>query len=181
MPRKQFLAFLCLLLIADAVLVGALVTATAGWQLGVPLGIAAIFLPVLLVVGIMAGFMRAGGWGTLAREYPAREPLPGTKPAMAPSFTVGRIPMNNAMECAADDDCLHLTPLITLGSICPAVSIPWEAVTFPEGGRVSTGLLTGGFVKISASGVDMKLPVAAVRRELDVRATMRGAEAEETE
>jgi len=177
-PRKQFLAFLCLLLVADAVFVGVLVSATSSWRLGLPIGVAAIFVPVLFVVAIIAGIMRAGGWGTLARDFPACDPAPGTKRAMAPSFTVGCIPMNNAMEYAADDDHLHLTPLLTLGSICPAVSIPWEAVSFPDGGKPSTGVLTGGFVKISASGVGMKLPVDAVRRELGVRAAIQGADAD---
>jgi hypothetical protein len=171
-PRKNFILLLRLLLIADGIIVGALVSATGSWKIGVPVGIGAMVLPFLLIPLITGGIMRTGGWGRIASAFPPAPWAEGTKGTMADTLTVGRVPMSNAVEVATDDDYLHLTPLMTLGKWCPAVSIPWAEVSFPDEGRETKSLLTGKSVKIAAAGVTMLVPTSAVRRELEVRRAM---------
>lgn len=177
MQRKQLKLLLTVLFIVDGFIIGALLSATRSWQLGVPVGFAVMLFPFALVALIIGGTMRMGGWGRLASAYPAVEPAPGTKAKMAEQMVIGKVPMNNSVEYAVDDDHLHLTPLMTLGSWCPAVSIPWAAVSFPDDGReAKASLLKAASVLIDAADVRMRVPPEVVRRELEVRAALRGAE-----
>lgn len=173
--RKNIRSLLVLLFICDGVMVGAIVGGTQrSLALGLLVGLGAMLLPLVLVTLIIGGTMAAGGWGRLMQAFPAVSPLAGTVGRMAESFTVGAVPMNNAVECAADDDCLHLTPLVSLGRFCGPVSIPWEHVAFPEEGQETKGLFTGGRVAMEAAGVRMWIPTAFVARELEVRRAMGG-------
>ncbi len=172
MPRKNFILLLRVLLIADGIIVGAVVSATGAWKIGLPVGLVAMVVPWFLIPFVAGGIMRIGGWGRIATAFPPAPWAEGTNGMMADTLTVGRVPMSNAVEVATDDDYLHLTPLITQGKWCPAVSIPWAEISFPDEGRETKSLLTGKSVKIAAAGVTMLVPTSAVRRELEVRRAM---------
>ncbi|MFM9956850.1 MAG: hypothetical protein ACKVZJ_02130 [Phycisphaerales bacterium] len=177
MTRKQIVIMLTVLFIVDGIVVGALISATASPQIGVPVGLAAMVLPFALVSAVTGGLLRACGWGSLSRDFPAREPAEGAKPKVAPSFVAGKVPMNNAMEYAADDQCLHLTPVFSFTGMAPRVSIPWEHVSFPNDGAPVPTKLAGTLVEIEVSGRRMRLPPDAVSRELELRRAIAREEA----
>lgn len=160
---------LTLLFIVDGIVVGALVSVTASPQIGVPVGVAAMALPFAVGTAVTGGLLRACGWGALSRAFPARAPMEGTRERIAPTFVAGKVPMNNAMAYAADDACLHLTPVFSFMGMAPGLSIPWEHVSFPGDGTPVKTRLAGTLAEIEVSGRRMRLPMEAVSRELEIR------------
>ncbi len=173
MTRKNIVLLLTVLFIVDAIVVGTLVGAVnRSVGVGLLAGAGAIALPFTLVGLLITGILRAAGWGRLVSAFPAVPPADGVVGKMADSLKIGGVSMNNAIECAVDDNYLHLTPLMSFGRLCPPVSIPWEHVTFPEGDTPKVGLLTGKRVHLVAQGVKMWVPAAIVERELAVRSAI---------
>lgn len=177
MTRKQLTIMLMVLFIVDGIVVGALISATASPTIGVPVGVAAMVFPFVLVYGLTALLLRIAGWPRLARAFPARPALEGAKPKMCPQFVAARMALNNAVEYAVDDDCLHLTPMFA-SRLSAGVSIPWEHIEFPEDSGVKKTRFGVALVPITAVGVKMKVPLEAVQREMSIRRAIREDAAE---
>lgn len=169
MTRKQLRTMLTVLIIVDGFVVGALLCAVASPAVGIPVGLAAMLVPFVLVAGLIVIMLRIAGWGGLSKSFPAVPQAEGTRAKVAPTFVVGKLPMNNAIEWASDDDHLHITPVFGWGPLCAPVSVPWEHIEFPDRGEPVRTLLAGSLVQIRAGGVPMRVPAEAVSRELEIR------------
>lgn len=176
MQRKTLLTLLVMFALIEALVFGVLVGATAGWWVGVLVAMAAASLPAVLLGPLVGLFLRAFGWGRLAAAFPARPTPSGTDGLMMPTLVLGGLPMNNAVEWHADDDYLHLTPLIVTPGLAPPISIPWAAVRFIDSLDNSPG--KGGMVAIEAGGVKMKVSKASVEKELAIRRAIASAPAD---
>lgn len=118
-------------LLVEAVVIGSLVGATAGWGAGISVGALAAGMPIV-VVNIMARiFARTGIIGRLRVTHPLREGAfdPANGPARLSSISLGSkwLSVNGCVRLAADDDHLHLLIEMPLAPTSAGASVPWEA------------------------------------------------------
>lgn len=164
MSRRNLLIFLGCLFAADALMIGALLGSQKGPLAGVLAGLAALAAPIVIGLPVVALILKLAGWPSLAERFPKTDGADAVKRQIAPSLVIGKLAMSNAVEWGIDDDHLHLWPLVALSRRTAAASIPWEHIAFPEQGEAK-----GGLVEIRAGEQRLRVPLQAVRRELEVR------------
>jgi len=172
MSRNQFIAFLTIILVVDAMVIAALIGATTGRidyaALAFVLGLA---VPWAMVIAIMWGLLRWVRWGELVARYPMDEAAFLTKTGRRVISLRARfrgLRFNNGVEVISDDEGLHMRPVFPAPG-ARGVSIPWSAMT----GEAETGrtLLGERLVKLETAVVPLWVPARLVEGRLDAPET----------
>lgn len=164
MTRKQFAILILVISITDGFIVGALISATASPLIGIPIGIAAIALPWIILAACGPAIWALMGMNRVQEQYPLLDPNIFGKDAKVISIAVRQkwIGISNCIEALADDNHLHLRLALPGPSGRLGVSIPWEAVTSIEAEK--------SIARIDIIGVPpMWVPIKLVNREIEVR------------
>lgn len=166
MTRKQFAILILVISITDGFIIGALISATASPAIGIPVGIAAIALPWLLLAGMGPLIWSLTGLNRVERQYPLANTSVFQQHAKVISMAVRQkwIGISNCIESATDDNHLHLRLALPGPAGRLGVSIPWEALTEIT---VEKRIARLDIVNLPP----MWVPVQLVQREIDVRAT----------
>ena len=166
--RTQLIAFLCIVLVGDLVLVTTLVSTQVSPVMGAIVVGAGLGIPVLIFTFLVPAAAGALGWFSLRRLYPGTglAVFRGDVPMI--SMGIGRswMGLNNVIEAYADDDHLHMRILAPIPRTRMPVSIPWAAVVSidPHGKFRSKVMLE--------SGPRLFLPVHLTRNEVALRASL---------
>ena len=113
----------------------------------------------------MLALSRLTGWKKLAATYPGQAPAPNARTGFGSCgfHTLGNY--NNCVRWASDDDHLHISlvkPFAQMGH--PPISIPWAVIDI-----VDSKPGWGGFAKIKADNVPIRIPAKAISAELELR------------
>lgn len=131
MTKRNLSILIFVLLLTDALIVGALVSVTVSPALGIPIALSTLAFPFLMFRIVALGLGKIGLLARLRSDYPLRDgAIPADGSSRISSISVGNRAMrlNNCVVLAADDDCLHLQISIPTVGNAPGASIPWEQV-----------------------------------------------------
>lgn len=162
MTRSGIKAFLLIICVMDALMIGVLMGATVHPLAGLATGGALLLAPVALVPLVMLLIGSISGWGKIAARFPAQPK--GAKPAPTLSSIALRwagFRYNNCIEWCADDDYLHLSMAMPFSLAHPDLSIPWGEAELREVKR--------DWYRIDAGGFAIFVPVAMVKKEMALR------------
>lgn len=83
---------------------------------------------VIFDLGVVWAIVKIG-WSPWQNRYPAREPSPDAVRRNFQSFRFGLMNFGYAVHVAADEDYLHLRPIVLLRWVgAGPISIPWSSI-----------------------------------------------------
>ncbi len=111
-----------------------------------------LYIGLLIPLAALIWVIFKIGWSPLIRRYPACEPAPEAVRKSYQSFSVGLINLGLSVHVAADDQYLHLTPLLVLRWLgAGPISVPWSSITIKKRGKV-TKTVTASFDSTTVCG-----------------------------
>lgn len=163
MTRRQLAILILAISILDGFLIGAVLTATAGPAIGIPIGAGAMLLPWLVLAATGPLVWQMLSLHRVEKQFPLRDPQV-FRGGRVVSMAARRpwLAANNCVEVASDDDSLHIRLALPAFSSRRGVSIPWEAITSIESGRTMSRFDIPG-------QPPMWLPRASLEREYELR------------
>lgn len=165
MTRNGIKAFLLIICVMDALMIGVLMGATVHPLAGLATGGALLLAPVALVPLVMLLLGSISGWGKIAARFPAQPK--GAKPVPTLTSIALRwsgLRYNNCIEWCADDEHLHLSMAMPFALAHPDLSIPWGEAEIRE--------LKRDWYRIDAGGFALFVPGAMVKKELALRSAI---------
>ncbi len=165
MTRTGIKAFLLIICVIDALMIGVLMGATVHPLAGLATGGALLLAPVAFLPPVMLLLGSISGWGKVAARFPARPR--GAKPAQTLSSVALRwagLRYNNCIEWCADDEHLHLSMAMPFALAHPDLSIPWGEAEITE--------LKRDRYRIDAGGFALFVPGAMVKKEMSLRSAI---------
>ena len=157
---------LLVLFIADAIIIGTIMSTQVSLTIGLAAAAAAMLLPLLAIPLVIAILNVFTGWSTLARSYPAQPMADSALRGDADSLGMRSpwLAYNHCIRWAADDNFLHLRILPLFDRFSRPMSIPWAEIDFDESAP-PVGRITPLVRLETAPGIPIFVPPQVVERE----------------